>query len=98
MCLDEVVRLYRVPSYDDENKPKIKKEYCKIKLEQLDKYQVINGHDLLAFYMNIYSSKSSSYECKNPTEFWGEVIESADRERLKKTKLYCDLSAQILAS
>lgn len=98
MCLNEVVRLYSVSSYKDENKPKIKKEYCKIKLAQLDKYQVINGHDLLAFYMNIYSSKSSSYECKNLEEFWNEVIDSADRERLQKTKLYCDLSTQILAS
>lgn len=98
MCLNEVVDLYSDSSYKDENKPKIKKEYYKIKLEELDKYQVINGHDLLAFYMNIYSSKSSSYDCKDPEEFWDEVIKAADTERLQKTKLYCDLSTQILAS
>lgn len=76
------------------------KEICSINTEELEDYQIINGHDFLPIFMKLFNDSTKSYNFGEgkEKEFWNFILQVVDSYDFQQTILYKDISNYITTS
>lgn len=78
----------------------LEEEICSINREELEDYQIINGHDFLPIFMKLFNDSAKAYNFGEgkEREFWNFILLVVDSYDFQQTILYKDISNYITES
>ena len=78
----------------------LEEEICSINREELEDYQIINGHDFLPIFMKLFNDSAKAYNFGEgkEREFWNFILLVVDSYHFQQTILYKDISNYITES
>lgn len=75
----------------------LEEEISKLNKEELEDYQIINGHDFLPIFMKLFndSVKTCNFREGKEKEFWSFIVRMVDSGDFIQTELYKSISSYI---